>query len=560
MAAVASNWAGCRSREPETETLSEAEHATTFPHPPFPPYSPARPRGRTDGLSVVFLEAFPNVSEDPVRGAANLCVRGNGQLGLSACLGEIASRAPVTGLRGPARIPLPDRPTDQSTDPERELATHETRRTGTSPSSHSPPPSPRPAGTVSDLVPKKKAPGRYQDDAGVPAIGFGRRTTRNVGRPSGGVVEPAWHERDRRSEKNGPHAMVYLINGDTYLGEWKANMKHGLAHAGKGTYTCARTGSVYEGEWVNGCREGYGTFSVRLIPPEDLEEGESSAPGSSRKSSTAGSFSSSTTSDKAGSLPACLANSKTASALSLLLSNRAPESPAAGSERVGGADDTIFATVKRRPSKTAYPLRKVYAGGWKGDKRCGFGTYYYADGSYYEGEWEDGVMKGWGTMHYSDGSRYDGEWFDEKRHGQGILLLREFTLVLAVPPSIGCYDHFSISTYPAMRTAPMLDRYEGMWLNDQKEGPGKFIYKVRRQAYDGEWVMGMPKCGMLVDLPPLPSKSPGVAACGVVCHLKEQQQPQNCVPAFISAEQAQKPANWLMLGGRRIRYPIPEVS
>ena len=42
----------------------------------------------------------------------------------------------------------------------------------------------------------------------------------------------------------------------------------------------------------------------------------------------------------------------------------------------------------------------------------------------------------------------------------------------------------------------------GMWLNDQKEGPGKYIYRSRRQAFEGEWVKGMPKCGTMVDLPP----------------------------------------------------------
>jgi hypothetical protein len=47
-----------------------------------------------------------------------------------------------------------------------------------------------------------------------------------------------------------------------------------------------------------------------------------------------------------------------------------------------------------------------------------------------------------------------------------------------------------------------------MWLNDQKEGPGKFIYKHKRQAYEGEWFRGLPKCGTLVDLPHLPGAMP----------------------------------------------------
>lgn len=47
-----------------------------------------------------------------------------------------------------------------------------------------------------------------------------------------------------------------------------------------------------------------------------------------------------------------------------------------------------------------------------------------------------------------------------------------------------------------------------MWLNDKKEGPGKFIYRNRRQMYEGEWSLGQPKCGTLKDLPPLQGQAP----------------------------------------------------
>ena len=45
------------------------------------------------------------------------------------------------------------------------------------------------------------------------------------------------------------------------------------------------------------------------------------------------------------------------------------------------------------------------------------------------------------------------------------------------------------------------NRYEGMWFNDLKEGPGKFIYKEQRRCYQGEWRLDLPKCGTLVDMP-----------------------------------------------------------
>ena len=41
---------------------------------------------------------------------------------------------------------------------------------------------------------------------------------------------PLWQERDILSQKNGPHATVFMINGDRYLGEWKGNKKHGMLY------------------------------------------------------------------------------------------------------------------------------------------------------------------------------------------------------------------------------------------------------------------------------------------------------------------------------------------
>jgi hypothetical protein len=39
-----------------------------------------------------------------------------------------------------------------------------------------------------------------------------------------------------------------------------------------------------------------------------------------------------------------------------------------------------------------------------------------------------------------------------------------------------------------------------MWFNDEKEGPGKFIYLSKRQSYEGEWVGGKPRCGTIKSL------------------------------------------------------------
>lgn len=43
------------------------------------------------------------------------------------------------------------------------------------------------------------------------------------------------------------------------------------------------------------------------------------------------------------------------------------------------------------------------------------------------------------------------------------------------------------------------DVYDGYWLNDKKEGPGRFYYKASGKVYEGEWVDGAPKCGTYYD-------------------------------------------------------------
>ena len=219
---------------------------------------------------------------------------------------------------------------------------------------------------------------------------------------------------------------------------------------GNGTYFYAGTGSIYEGEWLDDMRNGYGTFSVPMGKPTIT--GSSSGVNVSEKS-----------------------NKKTTS-----------------SQR--SASPVSSKSGHSHKSEESH-LRKVYAGEWKNDKREGFGTYYYDDGGCYEGSWENDKKEGWGKMRYADGTIYEGEWHREMRHGQGILLLSWLFII--------CISYTNVSCLLANG-----DRYEGMWLDDFKEGPGKFIYRLKRQAYEGEWVKGLPKCGTIVDLPPLHGTMP----------------------------------------------------
>ena len=69
--------------------------------------------------------------------------------------------------------------------------------------------------------------------------------------------EPLWKDWDRKAQKEGLHATFYSTNKDEYIGEWHDNKKEG-----KGVYKWLKKGEIYEGEWKNDMRNGFGNISI----------------------------------------------------------------------------------------------------------------------------------------------------------------------------------------------------------------------------------------------------------------------------------------------------------
>lgn len=66
-----------------------------------------------------------------------------------------------------------------------------------------------------------------------------------------------------------------------------------------------------------------------------------------------------------------------------------------------------------------YPDGAKYEGCWKEDLRHGFGSYYYTNGDLYRGEWEHDRRHGQGSYTYAaSGMSYEGQWFEGKRSGK----------------------------------------------------------------------------------------------------------------------------------------------
>ena len=190
------------------------------------------------------------------------------------------------------------------------------------------------------------------------------------------VGKPAlWKAKDQLSQKQGPHATVYLINGDRYIGDWKNNQRHG-----KGIHFYKKTGYQYEGEFQNDQRSGYGTLSIPAANKSNSNNGHSLFDSSSKKSNS--------------------------SQHEMVALRKVYTGAWLNDQREGFG--TYF-----------YPDNSIYQGNWSNDMKEGWGKLTYADGSIYEGEFHHEKRHGQGVLLLVNGDRYEGMWFNDKKEGPG---------------------------------------------------------------------------------------------------------------------------------------------
>ncbi|KAH7824573.1 putative MORN motif protein [Monocercomonoides exilis] len=111
-----------------------------------------------------------------------------------------------------------------------------------------------------------------------------------------------------------------------------------------------------------------------------------------------------------------------------------------------------------------YVLR--YDGEWKDNEMCGYGTYYYDDGSRYKGQWKSNQRSGFGVQFYANGDIYKGEWDGDIRNGRGTLFRKDGNIL------------------------------QGNWCNDLAHGSCVFFTPLKKRKLVGEWYEGVPKCGV----------------------------------------------------------------
>jgi len=144
-----------------------------------------------------------------------------------------------------------------------------------------------------------------------------------------------------------------------------------------------------------------------------------------------------------------------------------------------------------------YKNGNKYIGMWHQDQRHGSGEYYVNTGNgelvkRYSGEWFNGFRHGKGMMFGKGASIFDGEWANNHRHGEG----------KQVDPNGDVYEGSWVENkregYGRL-TKVNGDIFEGNWLNDHQEGPGTYYYMSRKKRLDGEWAVGVSKCGIMSD-------------------------------------------------------------
>eukprot|EP00388_Colpodella_angusta_P023977 GDKJ01062259.1.p1 GENE.GDKJ01062259.1~~GDKJ01062259.1.p1 ORF type:complete len:491 (-),score=63.51 GDKJ01062259.1:135-1586(-) len=154
---------------------------------------------------------------------------------------------------------------------------------------------------------------------------------------------------------------------------------------------------------------------------------------------------------------------------------------------VTSKDETIdySSSVNRVICKPEFDGKRVrisdgiyYTGGWKENKRHGYGVQEWDIGDKYEGQWENDRANGkgklffhfgevyegffvndepsgWGAYIHNDGSKYLGNWLSSRKHGEGKETWKDGTT------------------------------FEGQYVNGMKQGMGSFVW-ANQTSYKGQ--------------------------------------------------------------------------
>ena len=262
--------------------------------------------------------------------------------------------------------------------------------------------------------------------------GQGRRTW-----PDGGYVDGEWKNNMVNGkainyiggDENNPEASIY--EGEYVDGKWD----------GYGTYTWP-SGQKYEGEWKEGKYNGHGklTYSNDTVFEGTFVDGKKDGDGTY------------TLTD------GTVINEKWDHGAKYV-ENKEYTLP----DGEAGAYTGFWDVTNKYPTGRGvmqFANGDVYEGDFAEGTMAGQGKMTYEDKDVYEGAWENGVINGQGTKTYANGNFRSGEWKDGKfNKGTAELDLDE-------------------------------GKYSGDWVYGKQDGQGKMVYK-NGDVYEGTWVKGV---------------------------------------------------------------------
>ena len=123
-----------------------------------------------------------------------------------------------------------------------------------------------------------------------------------------------------------------------------------------------------------------------------------------------------------------------------------------------------------------------FIGTWRCNLFTGWNTKEYIDGSVKEGKFVNGVLNGKGRFLNSNGDFYEGMFVDDKKQGCG----KEITNQMVY---IGEFNEDKIEGKGKITFVQNGDVYEGEFRNNKFEGKGTFKFK-NGDVYEGEFVKG----------------------------------------------------------------------
>lgn len=130
--------------------------------------------------------------------------------------------------------------------------------------------------------------------------------------------------------------------------------------------------------------------------------------------------------------------------------------------------------------KATYANGSIYEGDFVNGKPEGKGIFTITNGEVYIGQFANGAYNGKGKLTYVNGNFYDGDWVKGNKEGQGTFAFKTGEIY------VGQFANNKYNGRGKLKL-PSGETYEGDWVNDKRHGKGENTFPTG-DVYDGDYV------------------------------------------------------------------------